>query len=346
MPSDRVLENVKEYYGQTLRSKDDLKTSACCTADSLSPRILTILKEIHPEIHKRFYGCGSPIPEAVSGLKVLDLGCGSGRDCFVLSQLVGSEGRVIGLDMTDEQLAVARSHVDYHTEKFGYSEPNIEFRNGYIEGLSEAGIAPDSLDLIVSNCVINLSPNKPRVFEEVFKALRPGGELYFSDVFADRRVPPELMDDPVLHGECLAGAIYIEDFRRMLADLGINDFQLVSERRLDISNPEVEEAIGMNNFSSVTVRAFKIDSFEDRSEDYGQSATYLGSIPEAPHRFVLDRDHVFEAHNPVRVCGNTAAILECSRFAPYFSLTGNRSKHFGVFGRKLSRQLERGESCC
>ncbi len=91
---------------------------------------------------------------------MLDLGCGSGREVYVVSKLVGSRGRVIGIDMTDEQLAVARRHVDYHTEKFGYGEPNVNFVKGYMEDLEAAGIASNSVDLVVSNCVTNLSPDK------------------------------------------------------------------------------------------------------------------------------------------------------------------------------------------
>jgi arsenite methyltransferase len=114
-----TLDAVKEYYGRVLKSSADLKTSACCLAETLPPHVAGVLKEVHPEVKDRFYGCGSPIPPALEGATVLDLGCGSGRDCYVLSKLVGPGGRVVGLDMTREQLAVARGHQAFHAERFG-----------------------------------------------------------------------------------------------------------------------------------------------------------------------------------------------------------------------------------
>jgi len=106
---------------------------------------------------------------------------------------------------------------------FDLAKPNVEFRKGVIENLKEsAGIEDNSIDVVISNCVINLSADKEAVFREVWRILKPGGELYFSDVFSDRRVPQHLKDDKVLWGECLSGALYIEDFRRMLARVGFN----------------------------------------------------------------------------------------------------------------------------
>ncbi len=343
---------VREYYGKRLRDRHDLRTSACCCADEALPDcIKRILAEIDDEILSKCYGCGSPIPPGIEGCTVLDLGCGAGRDAYVCSRLVGPEGRVIGVDMTDEQLAVARKHLDAHMRRWGYRRPNLEFRQGYIEDLRAAGIEDNSIDVIISNCVINLSPDKRRVFAEALRVLRPGGELYFSDVFAGRRIPAELRNDPVLRGECLSGAMYIEDFRRLLRELGILDYRIVSRRRLSIDDPQVEAKIGMVDFYSMTVRVFKLDSLEDLCEDYGQSATYLGTIPHAPHRFVLDDHHTFETHRPVRVCGNTASMLSETRFAKHFVVHGDRNRHFGPFpcGHPPSGALETqctGGGCC
>ena len=111
-----TLESVRTYYGEVLQSTKDLKTSACCTAEALPPWQRAIVDEIHPEVVDRFYGCGSPIPLALDGATVLDLGCGTGRDCFMLAKLVGERGRVIGVDMTDAQLEVARRHERYHAD--------------------------------------------------------------------------------------------------------------------------------------------------------------------------------------------------------------------------------------
>ncbi len=129
------------------------------------------------------------MPEVLEGCKVLDLGCGAGRDCYIISKLVGSTGRVVGIDMTPELLETARRHVKVHTAKFGFSEPNVEFRQGYIEQLADIDLKNNYFDCIVSNCVINLSLDKDAVLHEAYRVLKPGGELYFSDVYADRRLP-------------------------------------------------------------------------------------------------------------------------------------------------------------
>jgi SAM-dependent methyltransferase len=323
-----IEESVRHYYGQVLQSSNDLKTSACCSIDAMPAYLKPLLSALHPEVLERFYGCGSPLPPSLQGKTVLDLGCGSGRDCYLLSQLVGPTGRVIGIDMTPEQLEVAMRHRDWHSERFGFA--NVEFFHGHIENLKAAGIADNSIDVVVSNCVINLSPEKPRVMAEIFRVLKPGGELYFSDVFADRRIPAALRQDPVLLGECLGGALYWEDFRRILHGLGCPDVRVVKQNPISLDDPEVAAKIGMVKFRSVTVRAFKLP-LEDRCEDYGQLACYLGSIPEHLHAFDLDDHHHFEAGRPLRVCGNTADMLAGSRYAEYFQIVGDKSRHFGLF---------------
>lgn len=330
MEQKQGLESVKEYYGKILKSNEDLKTSACCTTDSMPVHLREILKEIHDEVKDKFYGCGSPIPNALEGKTVLDLGSGTGRDCFILSKLVGTNGRVIGVDMTDEQIGVAQKYIEYHTKKFGFAKPNVNFIKGYIEDLEVVGIKNSSIDLVVSNCVINLSPNKERVFSEIFRVLKPGGELFFSDVFSSRRIPKELKEDAVLVGECLGGALYTEDFRRMLFQLGCQDYRLASRSRISLNNAEIQRKAGMIDFYSMTVRAFKLD-LEDRCEDFGQVATYLGGISEAPHAFLLDDHHLFEKGKGVPVCGNTAAMLKNTRYGEYFKIIGDTSNHFGLF---------------
>src|SRR3989338_3522096 len=232
-------EEVKNYYGKVLTGKKDLKTNACCGTDSFPLHVRSIAKMIHPEIIEKCYGCGSPIPSALEGLTVLDLGCGTGRDSYILSKLVGPNGQVIGIDMTDEQLEVARRHLPFQMKQFGFSKPNARFLKGYIEDLESLEIKNNSVDLIVSNCVINLSPDKRRVFSEVFRVLKPGGELYFADIFTGRRMPKGLSEDPVLLGECLGGALYLEDFRRLLLEVGCHDYRVASRSRIELKNPEV-----------------------------------------------------------------------------------------------------------
>jgi len=323
-------QDVSTYYGEVLQSKDDLATNACCDPGMMLPAWRKTLSEIHPEITDRFYGCGSPIPFAIEGKTVLDLGCGTGRDSFLISKLVGPHGKVIGVDMTEAQIAVANRHLEHQMQVFGYDKPNVEFRLGFIEDLAVLGIENESVDVVVSNCVINLSPEKEAVFREIFRVLKPGGELYFSDIFAGRRIPSELRRDPLLRGECLAGAMYIGDFRRMLANLGCLDYRIARSSPLEIFNPEVMERIGMVDFQNMTVRAFKLP-MEDRCENYGQVAYYLGTVAECPHAFPLDDHHLFTTGLPVPICGNTADMLSKTRYATHFRTVGDSRVHYGLF---------------
>ena len=344
MNTSTSLEAVRRYYGQILQSSGDLKTGACCSAESLPANLRALLGDVHPEVKERFYGCGSPLPPALAGMTVLDLGCGSGRDVYLLSQLVGEAGRVIGVDMTSEQLAVARRHQDWHAQRYGYAHSNVELIEGFIEDLGACGLADASVDVVVSNCVVNLSPEKERVFSEIFRVLKPGGELYFSDVFADRRIPDALRRDPVLLGECLGGALYTEDFRRLLQRTGCTDARTVSQSPIPLLDADIEARIGMVNFHSVTVRAFKL-ALEDRCEDFGQLATYRGSIEGLPHSFVLDDHHRFETGKPMRVCGNTFDMLGYTRYAMHFALHGDQSTHFGLFDCAPAPSSNSGADC-
>jgi ubiquinone/menaquinone biosynthesis C-methylase UbiE len=325
-----VLAQVRHYYGEVLKSQRDLKTGACCSADSVAPHLRALLEDVHPEIRDRFYGCGSPLPPALEGCTVLDLGCGTGRDCYLLSRLVGPHGRVIGVDMTPEQLSLAQAHREWHAQRYGYAQSNVEFREGFIEDLAALGIADGSIDVVVSNCVLNLSPEKPRVFAEIFRVLKPGGELYFSDVFADRRVPDALRRDPLLLGECLGGAMYREDFRRVMGQLGCADARTISSAAIALNDPQIERSVGNIKFSSLTIRAFKL-ALEDRCEDYGQVAYYDGGIADYPHAFELDDHHRLETGKPMLVCGNTADMLSATRYARHFRVLGDKRTHLGLF---------------
>lgn len=325
----QTQQQVQDYYGRQLRTQQDLQTNACCT-DDIPAEHKRILAQLEPEVLEKYYGCGVAVPPAVEGCTVLDLGSGSGRDVYLLSKLVGENGHVIGVDMTQEQLDVARRHIGAHTARFGYAAPNVEFRHGYIEDLATAGIADNSVDVVVSNCVINLSTDKEATYREIFRVLKPGGELHIADVFADRRIPESLRHDPVLYGECLSGALYTEDFRRLMHKIGILDYRLTTSRRLTIENPEIEALVGNIGFYSLTVRAFKL-ALEDRCEDYGQVAMYEGTAPGLPHAFVLDDHHRFETGRPMLVCGNTAAMVSDTRYGQYFRVLGDQSRHFGLF---------------
>ena len=350
--NDSTLAAVKNYYGKILKGTGDLKSNACKCTDSFPESRKKILSEIDSEILQKFYGCGSPIPAALEGCTVLDLGCGTGRDVYLVSKLVGPDGMVIGVDMTDEQLEVARRHQDTQAKRFGFSKSNVDFRQGYIEDLVSLGISDNSVDVVISNCVINLSPMKEQVFSEIFRVLKPGGELIFSDIFTGRRVPQELNDDPLLLGECLGGAMYIEDFRRLLRKLGCLDYRVVSRIPVEIGSAEIEAKVGMIDFYSMTVRAFKLASLEDICEDYGQVAYYLGTIPDHPFNFVLDDHHTFFTGKPMLVCGNTAAMVGETRFGKHFRIAGDTMVHYGPFDCSPAPSSQgcgdscSGGSCC
>jgi len=328
----KIHDSLQEYYGKTINSTNDLKTKACmCAPDAHSKEVRAVMPLIADEIISRFYGCGSPIPPFIEGKTILDLGCGTGRDVYIAAKLAGEGGQAIGVDMTDEQLAVARAYEDEQRIRFGFEKSNVTFHKGFIENLAALGIGDETVDVVISNCVINLSPAKDAVFREIYRVLKPGGELFFSDVFADRRIPETIAADPVLRGECLSGAIYIEDFRRLMQQIGWADFRTMSARTLSIDNEDIAKKVGFVQFSERTIRAFKIDSLEDICEDYGQVAYYDGGIAGYPHYFDLDDHHRFHTGKPMLVCGNTAAMLEQTRFAKAFRIVGDRAVHYGAF---------------
>jgi arsenite methyltransferase len=271
------------------------------------------------------------LPEALEGCRVLDLGCGSGRDCFLLAQLVGEHGTVAGVDMTLEQLDVGRRHLRFHAEQFGYARSNVEFHLGYIEDLGSLPLEPGSFDVIVSNCVINLSPDKAAVLEGAWNLLKTGGEMYFADVYADRRVPAEVAKDPVLYGECLGGALYWNDFLSLARQVGFTDPRLVVDRAIDIEDEKLSAAVRDVRFFSATWRLFKLPTLESACEDYGQAVVYRGTAAHYPDKFVLDNHHTMHTGRVFPVCGNTFDMLHESRLAPHFDFIGDRSRHFGIF---------------
>lgn len=324
-----VKDLVQDYYGRQLQSSADLKTSACCDPAQLPDWLKPLLSRLHPEVLSRYYGCGLVCPPLLQGCRMLDLGCGSGRDVYVLSQLVGPQGEVVGVDMTPEQLAVAERYRAYHRDAFGFD--NVRFLHGEIEKLEALGLAPCSFDVIVSNCVVNLSTDKAAVLAGVYKLLKPGGEFYFSDVYADRRVPDTVRDDPVLYGECLGGALYWNDFLRLAQGSGFADPRLLEDRPLVITDPVLATRAGNIGFHSATYRLFRIAALETACEDYGQAVRYRGSIPDHPHRFVLDKHHCLETGRVFPVCGNTWRMLHDTRFAEQFDFIGDFTRHYGLF---------------
>ncbi len=327
-----MREEVQNYYGEVLQSTESLKTSACCTADAPPAYLRTALARVHDEVNARYYGCGLVSPEALERASVLDLGCGAGRDVYTLAQLVGPDGRVVGVDMTPEQLAVARRHEAWHAEQFGYAQSNVEFIDGTIERLDEIGLADEQFDIIVSNCVVNLATDKQAVLEQAWRVLKPGGEMYFADIYTDRRVPAELTKDPVLYGECLSGALYWNDFLHLAKCAGFVDPRLVTDQPVSVEDPELAQKVDGIRFFSATCRLFKLPVLEPGREDYGHWVRYLGTVPHHPDVLSFDKEQAFARGVTTKVCGNTWQMLAGSRLAEFFELSAEPLVHVGAFG--------------
>ena len=188
-----------------------------------------------------------------------------------------------------------------------------------------------SLDLVTSNCVLNLTKNKQEVLDMVYKLLKNGGEVYFSDIYSDRRLPYEIQNDSVLKGECLGGALYENDFIRICRKIGFTDPRIVTKRKLNIDNPKIKKLIGNIEFYSITYRLWKIDDLEDACEDFGQIAIYKGGIEYSENKYKLDSGHIFYKNKPEKVCGNTSLMLNKTRLNKYFEIIGSFDEHFGLF---------------
>ncbi|HEX4888216.1 MAG TPA: methyltransferase domain-containing protein [Luteibaculaceae bacterium] len=326
-----IHESVQQYYGEELQHSDDLKTNACCTLTKPPKHILQALRLVADEVQAKYYGCGLTIPTSLTGLHILDLGSGSGRDCYIAAKLVGETGSVTGVDMTDQQLDVANRYLDYHADAFGYKQSNVRFLKGNIEQLDQLDLKPGSFDLIISNCVINLAEDKQKVLNDAFALLKEGGEMYFSDVYADRRFPEHLQKDPVLWGECISGALYWNDFLNAAKKAGFTDPRVVESKPITVNNEELEEKLGDIQCFSVTYRLFKIAQLESDCEDYGQAVVYKGTIEESPSSMSLDNHHLFPKGKMITVCGNTYRMLNETRYKSHFEFYGNWDTHYGIF---------------
>lgn len=226
---DNIHISVREAYGKVAEADDigcgcGVPSSCCGTAPDMEGFSIKLgytaeeLKAV-PGGADMGLGCGNPkvIASLKPGEQVLDLGSGGGFDCFLASREVGEQGQVIGVDMTPAMLSKARKNA----EQNGYS--NVEFRLGEIEYLP---VADASVDVIISNCVINLSPDKPQVFKEAFRVLKPGGRLAISDVVASCELPDEVKNDLELYSACISGASLIEELEGFMAEAGFAEIDI------------------------------------------------------------------------------------------------------------------------
>jgi SAM-dependent methyltransferase len=217
--ADTIHHAVREHYAaiaETQASSDACCSTGCCNS-LYAEEMLAGLPESVTELS---LGCGDPVTLADirPGDTVLDLGSGGGIDCFLAAKRTGPEGRVIGVDMTDAMLARARANAEH------LHAGNVEFRQGQIEALP---VADGAVDVVLSNCVINLSPDKPRVFREMFRALKPGGRVAVSDIVTHGPRLPMLSDSVETWAACVAGALDLKDYRTGLEAAGFVDVEIV-----------------------------------------------------------------------------------------------------------------------
>jgi ubiquinone/menaquinone biosynthesis C-methylase UbiE len=239
---ESIRENVREFYADRARN-----TSSCCGDASESQFYETeLLTEMPDEVAGFSLGCGDPITLAQlqPGETVLDLGSGGGLDCFLSAKQVGEDGFVIGLDMTPEMLERARSAA----LRMGIN--NVEFRKGFLEEMPVEG---DSVDVIISNCVINLSPDKNKVFAEMYRVLKPGGRVSVSDIVTNGELPEEIKRDMVAWGACIAGAFKKEEYIHGLEEAGFENVELIAKT----GDGELMEGVPENSLFSASITAYK-----------------------------------------------------------------------------------------
>jgi arsenite methyltransferase len=297
------------------------------------------LKIIPQEVIERDYGCGDPTRYLRQGEVVVDLGSGTGKICFIAAQIVGPKGKVIGVDMTDEMLEVARRNAPIVAERVGY--PNVEFRKGRIQDLAldlelldrqlkrtpitDAAsflaadelaeelrvkhplIGSDSIDVVVSNCVLNLvePKSKRQLFEEIFRVLKKGGRAVISDIVSDEEVPEEMLNDPDLWSGCISGALTEEGFLAAFENAGFYGIQILKR------DADPWRTVRGVEFRSVTIQAFK--GKQGECFERNQAVIYRG-----PFKEVLDDDnHRMERGRRYAVCDKTYNLY---KKAPYREL--------------------------
>ncbi|XP_055898841.1 arsenite methyltransferase-like [Biomphalaria glabrata] len=320
--ASNTIESVKEYYGKSLKKTEDLKTGACTAQKGKFPNyVLKIRELVHDDVKTKYYGCGPVFPPGLQDATVLDLGSGSGQDCYILSKLVGSEGQVVGLDMTDEQLNIANQYIDFHTKLFEYSKPNVSFVKGYLESMEEAGIESNTFDVVVSNCVINLCQDKAKVLKEALRVLKEGGELYFSDIYGDQHLPENLKDNEELWCEGFTGALHWKDLHRLAKEIGFSSPRLVTAGLFPVQDERFKQFLGDAQFVSATYRLFKLP------RDLRETTTvvYNGGVQGYEEELPFDYAITFKKGEECHVKAELATILKSSRYSKYFNFTAGQN---------------------
>ena len=288
---------VQKFYGQAAEKP---QKELCCPI-TFDPKEI---KHIPQAVIERFYGCGSPVLSAQiqPGETFMDLGSGAGIDCYIAAKKVGPKGKVIGIDMTENMLEVARENLPIVSKNLGYNV--VEFREGFLEKIP---IEEKSVDVITSNCVINLSPDKKAVFHSMWKSLKDGGRIVISDIISGKEVPVHMRLNPVLWGECLSGSLTQEELFRFLESTGFYGLEVLGK----IFWKQVEGC----DFHSLTFRAYKYEK-KAGCEFKGHKAIYLG-----PFKGVTDEEgHYFPRNFPIEICTDTCNKLSVSSMIDQFTI--------------------------
>ncbi|MFO0706801.1 MAG: methyltransferase domain-containing protein [Nitrospira sp.] len=301
MPIDEIEKKVSDRYAKAASTGEQM----CCPTSYDMANLKSFIPE---EVLKISYGCGTPagLNTVRAGETVLDIGSGGGIDCFEASRLVGPTGRVIGIDMTDTMLEIARKHAGVVAANLGYSVSNVEFRKGMADAMP---VPDDTTDLIISNCVINLAPDKRKVFREMFRVAKPGGRFTISDIVADQPVPQYLMHDAKKWGDCLSGALTLVDYLAGLTEAGFVGIHLVK------SSPW--QRIDGLHFFSVTLTGYKLPT--ERPAKPARYATLRGPFS----RVVDERGTTYLRGIPQPLTPDLALLLSQPPCAPHFLLSAD-----------------------
>lgn len=299
---DTVRKSVHEFYAAAANQP---QRELCCPT-SYNPADVS---HIPREVLDISYGCGSPVTLAgiERGENVLDLGSGGGVDCFIAAKMMGETGHVIGVDMTDEMLNNANTSRGIVARNLGFD--NVRFIKGFLEEIPLSG---DSIDLVTSNCVINLSAQKKKIFQEIFRVLRAGGRFVISDIVSDREVPLRMKRDKKLWSECISGAVTEAEFFQIIKTIGFYGLEVVNHY-------PYKEVEGFN-FYSITVRAYKFKKSKE-CRYIGQYATYKGPFSTASD----DEGHTYPVGIPVEICTDTAWKLSNPPYKGKFLLSDMHS---------------------
>ena len=259
---------VREKYSQIAEQSKEQNAASCCGAGGCSTIDYAVFAEDYSKLHGYHedadlgLGCGLPteFAQIKPGDTVLDLGSGAGNDCFIARAITGETGKVIGLDMTSTMIEKARMNAD----ALGFN--NVEFRLGDIEHMP---IAADRIDVIVSNCVLNLVPNKEMAFKEMFRVLKPGGHFSVSDIVLDGNLPDQLKNAAEMYAGCVAGAIQKADYLQQLSDVGFVDLIIQKEKKINLPDDILSEYLSADEiveFNNGTVAILSITLYGKKPE--------------------------------------------------------------------------------